>query len=337
MRGVSDSLSSILDAPPNEPFYLDGRMWAQFVEWVNPADASDTTRLDKITDKSLWVKVFKAQLDAVDGTDRTRDNQLKKVGVELVNKGGKGQFSPNDEVFLEEVQRTYFRNLPGTRRQAELLLLARRHSQQPSREVNIISQHGDFERIPDVNVYYLPHVGRNHLSDFPADFDFLQDLEIHPAIQEAIQDSIGGNNVPLLLLNAYSGLEKHIKNRCLVENPSYDPASPNPDVPQFIPNPKDGSTGLIKAAFDPSDGKTPSIKLNPLADRDKRHTPMNEQDGIHSIATGIVKMFRNPLSHQGGLQSVYAEKRFTDTKQALKIVCFLSYLCERIDQGEFPV
>lgn len=330
MRGISAPLSMLLDDPPDEPLYLDGSMWEHFVDWVKPTDATDTARLDKISTQRPCVKIFKAQLEAACSTDRSRDNRLREIGVQIINRAGPGRLNGNDELFLEEIQRTYFRNLPGSRRQAELLLLARRNSTQPSREVHIISQHGNFERIPDVNVYYLPHVKRNDLSDFPADFDFFQDFEIHPAIRDAIQDSKDGDNIQLILLNAYTGLERHIQKNCQVENPNYDPAN---DTPQFVPNPKDGGS-LMKEAFDPSDGKAPTIKFNPLTDRDKRRTAMNEQDGIHLISSGIVKMFRNPLSHQGGLQSTYAQNRFVDKKQVLKIVCFLSYLCERIDRGE---
>ena len=78
----------------------------------------------------------------------------------------------------------------------------------------------------------------------------------------------------------------------------------------------------------------PALKINPLTDRDTRNTQMNEQESIYRICAGIVKLFRNPLSHQGQLQSHYAQTRFKDKKTVLKIIAFFSYICERIDRGE---
>lgn len=327
MRGDTVPLTTLLNQPRPEPLYLDGSMWEPFVDWIEPRDATDTSRIQALTTGSLNIFVFKVQLDSVSGIDKARDNRLKRAGVNIIPKKSRGSISPNDEIFIEEVLRIYFNNQPGARRQAELLLLARRHSNRTDRRVNVISQHTSFDRIPDVNRFHFLNLAPIGEGEPPADFDFLQDFGIHLEVEKAIKDLLDGQNHAFAIRAAYDAFEIFLKNK--------------------ISSPQDAGK-LMSHALNPVEHyvnhknkvsrrfKMPQHRVNPLKDQDIRHTQVNEQEAFYLFAMGLVKLIRHPLSHQGGLQNQYAQTRFKDKITVLKLAAFISYLCERIDEGALP-
>ncbi|MGB1250604.1 MAG: TIGR02391 family protein [Candidatus Promineifilaceae bacterium] len=325
MRGLTLPVDLFLNECPTSPVYLDGSVWEMFVDWLEPASATDNQRIALTTQGDLNIYMFKAQLDAVDGPDRTRDARIRAAGIQIIPQKARGRLMPSDEVFLEEVQRIYFRNVPGARRQAELLLLARRHSSQPDRAVKIISQHRSFERIPDVDLYYLYIQALIGEAEPPASFDFYQDFKIHSAIENATHNDLDNANHAIPVLAAYAAFEMFVQQQTglATDGDSLMNSALNPFTRRSQPacnrNPR-----------------VPSIQLNPLTNTSPRGTQMNEQEGNYLIASGLTRTVRNPLSHQGGLQSQYAQTRFTDKNAVLKYLTLFSLLCERVDEGQLP-
>lgn len=309
MRGLSLPLNSLLTQAPDAPIYLDGAAWRSFIDWLAPRDTNDTVRLDYLTQGDWQVVLFRAQLNRAAGSDSSRDAQLKELGIEIVPARGRGQIRDDDEVFLEEAQRVYFANVPGARRQAELLLLARRHTDHHEGLVNIISQHRAFSRVPYVDWYSDTDSTLIGWEDLPAFFDFLADLNIHPYLARAIHERLDGDDYGALVDDAFFALQELIQARTGLTS--------------------DGGT-LMEAALNPN-LKPPPIKMNPLTDRNPKHMQMNEQEGVYRICLGLTKSVRNPLTHYGR-HSLFAQTRFPDKKTTLKYLAMISLLCERMDK-----
>jgi hypothetical protein len=71
--------------------------------------------------------------------------------------------------------------------------------------------------------------------------------------------------------------------------------------------------------------------LNNLSNKHER----GEQQGYYQLGCGIQAAVRNLLSHHG-LDSPFIRQRFDDQRTALKWLCLLSLLFEKLDKRVAP-
>lgn len=314
MRGQQFPISTWLIHPPSPAnVYLDAQIWREFVDWVRPASDTDVQRLENLVQKRWRVHVFRDQLNRCFGRDHRRDTALNDIGIEIINARGNGRVTDRDELFISEAMQVYFasENPQIARRQAEFLLLVRRHS--PDIQVTLVTQHRNFWRVPNVNTFYLDNLPLRGETDLPATFDFLSDFDIHSAIEGPIRDRIMGNDYGHIMLDALIGFRDHVRQRSGLLA-------------------VDGRE-LMEQAFGSDD---PRIMLNPLIERNRRSSQMNEQRGYKELACGVMTGLRNPLVHvHEGATGAFAARRYPDRKTLFKYLSFLSLLCERSD-GPLP-
>ena len=85
---------------------------------------------------------------------------------------------------------------------------------------------------------------------------------------------------------------------------------------------------------DKSKGKTgekAAIQLNDFL----ISSEWNEQKGYHDICCGVVSAVRNPLMHDS-VDEEFLRERFGDRRTALKFLCLLSLLFEKLDKRVSP-
>jgi uncharacterized protein (TIGR02391 family) len=300
MRGISQDIQVLFNNPVVTTFYLEEDSIEVFAKWVR-ADSSRALLLG-----GQWqVVVFQRQL--VQYPDcRTRCKKLTKLLNITINKG-----NPHlqDGLFTDEVERTYFSNGGVNSRQlSEFYVMVRRAA--GNGWVNIISQDRSFERIPMVNTCFVGISPRTGSLDLPAQFDFIQDFNIHPNLARAIATRLDDPNRGGTIFDSIMALRDYVRVTSGLTTDGFQ---------------------LMHAAFDDN---TPTIIINPHTDPNTHGTQHNEQQGFHDFYCGVMKGIRNPLAHEGPA-SLFATSRYPDKAKLLKYLSFLSILCERVD-GPLP-
>jgi uncharacterized protein (TIGR02391 family) len=299
MRGIVEDIQVLFNYPKPGIFFLEKGSIVAFSQWLK----GDPLRIS-ILSKQWQVAVFKTQLDTYEN-NRARCNALKKLGIQI-NKRHK---NPKDNLFVEEVERTFFSNADEDHRQlAEFYVMVRREVERGM--VNIITQDRSFERIPLVNTYYVGTSPRTGSQDLPAQFDFFQDFHIHNLLAKKIKDHIGVSPNGVTIHEAIVELEDYLQTLTGLNS--------------------EGRT-LMDQAFK-LDGS--HCKINPLTDPDPQHSQQNEQKGFREIYCGTWTGLRNPLAHEG-TGGEFAQSRYPDKTTLLKYLSFLSILFERAD-GPLP-
>ena len=78
----------------------------------------------------------------------------------------------------------------------------------------------------------------------------------------------------------------------------------------------------------------PPLLINNIAVNDSAEDSLvGEQEGFYRFAQGVFKAIRNPSAHLTA-NDPFIQQRFNDENAAIKALCFLSMLCERIDNGK---
>lgn len=301
MRGAIRALDVWLDPTHAQPprVYLDTVDWQVFLNWL--AEDSDI-RIQSLLDGSWRVCVFNTLLNRHFGVNGQRTKQLKALGIHLEN----GNLR-DDEMFITEALRVYFDNDAGARPQAELLALARR--KEGNGRIAVISQHPGFWRIPMVDTYFVTPV--RETPDLPAQFDFFMDLDIHSIVRQAAERRMQHGDQPTALIETVKEFFEYVR--------------------QIIASTDDGHN-LMKEAFscqrwDQNLQLDPLVKLNNLSSQNE----WNEQKGFRDIAYGVASALRNPLAHQPA-DRAFIQSRYGDKRKALKVLCFLSLLFEKVDE-----
>ena len=302
MRGRVEDLTLLLQNPNPTTFYLEKDTIPAFLNWIQV----DQDRKSLVS--TTWkIVVFKRHLVSY-GDYISRRKGLSKLGIDV----NVLEIKELDNLFLDEVERTYFSNSGLNHRQlAEFYLLVRRND--GNGLVNIISQDRSFERIPLVNTFFIGTEPRTGNQDLPAQFDFLRDFNIHPTLIRSIGRRLDDQAKGDVVREALNTLQDHIRSLTGL-----------------------GTDGikLMDDAFNPQDSnkkfKNPLIRMNPLTDQDPYHSQMNEQKGFHQLYCGVITGLRNPLSHNTGV-SAFINSRYPDKVTLLKYLIVVSILCERTD------
>jgi len=297
MRGQVKDLLFLIDDSQSMTLFLEKDTINLFLDWIRiyPEFAQYFA-------ERLSIKVFKNHVSA---DMSVKLNILRKLHINILGY----TIKPSDNLFIDEVERTYFSTSGANHRQlAEFYLMVRRSA--GNGWVNIISQDRSFERIPMVNTYFIGTAARTGSQDLPAQFDFIQDFNIHPNLARMISARIDDPNRGGTLFDSITVLRDHVRAMSGLATDGYQ---------------------LMHPAFDDNN---PIIKVNPRTDLNPQGTQRNEQQGYHDFYCGVMKGMRNPLAHEG-TASPFATSRYSDKAKMLKYLSFLSVLCERAD-GPLP-
>lgn len=301
MRGNIRALDTWLDPMYQVPtrVYLDVTNWQEFLDWLDEDHAS---RVEPLLDKSWHVHVFNALLKRHFGSNGHRTRKLRALGLNL-----DGSTLHDDEMFIAEALRVYFNNDATARPQAELLALSRR--KEGNGKIAVISQHRGFWRIPMVDTFFVsPPRGPPRL---PAQLDFFLDLDVHNIVRQAAEDRMSPGDHPTAIVESVKEFFEYVR--------------------QIIGSTDDGHS-LMKEAlscqkWDQNLQAEPKLRLNKLSEVSE----WNEQKGFRDIAYGVACALRNPIAHQPA-DRVFIQSRYGDQKKAIKVLCFLSLLFERLDE-----
>jgi uncharacterized protein (TIGR02391 family) len=305
VRGTILALDTWLDPNHQVPrlAYLDVCDWEAFVDWL----AQEPSRALSLRARTWRVRLFKNPLNRCFGGSGSRTRILKDLGIELDD----AHLYQSDEMFIAEVLRVYFGNDPNARPQAELLTLARR--QAGNSWITVISQNRCFWRVPMVNNYFLDYDNLQGYDDLPAQFDFFMDLDIHNLVRQAAERRIQHADQPTAIIETVKELCEQIR---IIIGSTQDGYSLMEEALSFQRNRK---TGGIK--------RQPRLKLNPMT----VESEWNEQRGYHHFACGVASALRNPMAHQPA-DRAFVQSRYGDNRKALKVLCFLSLLFEKLDE-----
>ena len=226
------------------------------------------------------------------------------------------------QLFRGEVQDMYFHDVENRTkcdRHAQFLCLARLASRNEER-LRIVTTESAFQRIANAQIFLIPQQRRTRY--LPAHFDIFTDLAIHARLREDIEKYFILGDYPTAVFQAVQIF------RDMVREVSKSTSG------------KDGGQ-LIDEVFSLFYNKDGISKLSPIlindikTGDDKQNTYVNEHDGYYKFAQGIVKAIRNPEAHKTA-SDPFIQERFSDERTAIKIVGFISWMCERLDKRFSP-
>ena len=293
------SLAQLESAPPTEPVFIEAAALPMFLEWMDewPDDSQRARRLQFVREQ-LKLRFFSYQHQEMPEDKRRRiANDLRNNGIQL--EGAKNW--RYDSVAAADFERLCFAGDSLAHARARFLMAAR-HARD-GQIVHLIAGTDSYARLPHT-VCYLPDKAIR-FDDWPEDFDPFGDLRLHPDIRRAA-------------ISHWTNREwAHAVNEAI--------KTLNAQVQKRTGSAEDGFK-LMKEAFSIENTDVPKLLLNPLASS----TEENEQKGYHRLYSGLAGAFRNPISH-GPVLDEWLQKRFGDKRTALKTLCFLSLLYEKLD------
>lgn len=287
------------------PTLLDAHAVEPFLTWLD----ANPSHISRLVDQSWTISVIRQHLEAGTNWSRLR-KRLQTFQIQIVSH----RFKSADSALIDEIQTAYFGG--GSRTSAELLAYGRRCSS--GQPVRIISQHRGFHHIPNVEVYFIH-------SDFVGEPDegaflrTLQSLDMHRHIRKAAFERMLNRDYPTAVVEATKTLFEEIRQIGASQGESYK---------------DDDGRALIDQAlsFSMKSSTQPKIRLNQCTTT----TEKNEQTGYHCLAAGITSAFRNPISHSPS-DDMFIQERFGDRTTAVKALCLLSLLLEKLDKRISPI
>jgi len=349
----SDDLLNGTIVDTSVPLFLDTTSWSAFYDWVT----GDATRLNQwlSQDGSVWI--FAEELQHTQPNlyaQYTQDIQSEKeedVGEETSDDESDEETEPirafedqlenrlrvkiNPEklpsrdaplqTFLYEVKDVYFGEVVqeyNRDRHAEFMYLARRAARNEDK-LRILTAKSAFSKVAKAEVFMIPVPQPQKLS-LPADFDVFTNLAIHPRIRQVVEIDFRNGDYPKVVYQAVNAFRDYLRHITNLPNDDGVILADKVFELKF-------SGGLVQAD---NNGNLPPLLINKIAIGDQKTlSEVNEQDGFHRFAQGVFKAIRNPNAHQTHTDP-FIQSRFNDEKTAIKVLCFLSTLCERIDSGK---
>lgn len=302
----------------NIPVYLDVTSLVQFGIWGRDHVAELVSRIK--TD-GLQIVVFDAQLKNAyrRAKYQTAEKQLETFEVVLDEEA----WVDDDDVFSAELESIYFHDedAPLCDLHARFLVLARHAS--TTHALRIITAYPSFSRLVNAEIFMLPDVAAD--VDLPANLDLFTDLGIHPQLRSVVMNAMLNKDYVGLVQDAVQELMEHLRNT-------------DPVAFATPPNHFDGWDLATRAlayqnmlfkvdkTYNQTLPATPHIKLSTLSTLSDK----DEHKGYYHLVGGAYSAFRNISAHSGP-SSAARNQRFGDKRTAIKILCFLSLLFEKID------
>jgi uncharacterized protein (TIGR02391 family) len=287
------------------PVFFDVTSLDAFRIWLRQNKPKRNLLLERIND-GLELTVFTEQLKSVTGNRYEKWKQfLDNLQFTFDNSQWDRQY---DELFTSELQTVYFHDerTDLSRGHAEFVVLARQNGRTLSK-TRLLTVHSAFQRLLNAEIFLLSKPVSSELS---ANFDVLADIEIHQRLRSAIEGTFRSKDYPTVVFNAAKELSEYLR-----------------DVSGL---PDDGITLVDRALdFSMKSSTEPTIKLNLFSTKSEKE----EQKGYHYLCSGVAKAIRNPNAHLTS-SDTFITSRFNNQKTAIKVLCFLSLLFEKIDASE---
>jgi uncharacterized protein (TIGR02391 family) len=274
------------------PALLDTSLIDGFIIWLN--DHIDF--YERLENHSIRIGVLQHQIENRSDWD-TLEPQLRNLHIELLADAP----IHSDDILVNEILHAYFNGVGVYRKVAQLLAYGRKHVEDND-DIHIITQLRVFRLIPGVQQFYIPSIAYRGRDEEAFYLRAVDALGIDQRVWQAAEDQMRIGDYPSALLKAvnvfYSELRRISKST------------------------EDGSNLIDQTLM----ANSPSIQLTALSSTTER----NEQKGYAQFAYGAHNVIRNVISHHLGDRE-YLQKRFGKRHTALKFLCLLSLLFEKLE------
>jgi len=217
------------------------------------------------------------------------------------------------------VQEIYFHDVTNRERcdrHAEFVFLSRRAARSENK-LRVLTAQPAFQRLVNAEIFLI--ASNPYKATLPANFDVFTELEIHPKIRKKVELEFRRGNWSEVVFQAVDAFEAFLQEITGLN--------------------ADGGT-LVNDVFNPNfDNRRrvaqqfPRLLINDFQLNDNTClSEINEQDGYFRYSQGIIKAIRNLGAHNDR-NGTFIQSRYGDEKTAIKVLCFLSMICERIDIG----
>lgn len=330
------------------PVFLDTTSWREFDDWVR----QNLPALQTAIKGGLRFWIFKDELsftqpklyaryqaeqnqeeteatEAVE-TDEDDMDELPSVlsfesqmennlGIKLHEEQLPGN-DPTLQTFFYEVQEIYFHDVQNREkcdRHARFVFLSRRAARSENK-LRVLTAQPAFQRLVNAEIFLIP--ASSHKPTFPASFNVFTELQIHPKIRQVVEADFDNGDYPKVVFQAVNAFRDFVRE---ITGLTSDGGALMNDA-------------LVLQYNDRVRGKPvthlPPLLLNNISLGDPESDSLvGEQDGFARFALGVFKAIRNPSAHATATDP-FIQQRFNNQTTTVKILCFLSMLCERIDK-----
>lgn len=332
------------------PVFLDTTSWREFQGWSR----QNLTVLQKALKDGLRFWIFKDELlftepklyelyrqdqiredgEIDDQTEEDEDNEdaiapilsfesqmETNLGIKL-HEEELPTADPTIKTFFYEVQEIYFHDVTNRERcdrHAEFVFLSRRAARSENK-LRVLTAQPAFQRLVNAEIFLIP--ASIHRPTLPANFDIFTELQIHPKLRQVVEVDFQNGDYPKVVFQAVNAFRDFVRE---ITGLTTDGG----DLMNSALNLNYGGSGRNKYV-----SSLPSLLLNNIAVQDSAEdSSVGEQEGFYRFAQGVFKAIRNPSAHATSTDP-FIQQRFNDQITAVKVLCFLSILCERIDTGK---
>lgn len=272
----------------------------------------------RLSDERWRIGVLERQVQSRPNSAKLT-RRLEDLGIEQIEHLS----DEADRTLSDEIQRAYFGGAADSRPAAELLAYGRRHSETGS--VRIISRHRAFRLVPQVQLYFIPDVQDVGEEDDAVLLRLLLALDIHPQVRRAAFSRVITRDYPVAVAEATKTLIKEV--RTIGETHGLTFVNSTNDQPMM-----DQAFQCTQANPEKNRAeKPPQIRLNNL----QLPSEWSEQKGYRDLMCGVVSAVRNPNAHDPAHEE-FLQSRFGDPRTALKFLCLISLLFEKLDARTGP-
>ena len=318
------------------PVFIDTTSWNEFTDWAE----TNHRELKKLQQEGLRFWIFEDELEETepdlyqrhmldkkaedeeeDIAGVTFEQEIRdKLGVQFHREKLPPKTDVSSKAFFYEVQEIYFHDVTNRERcdrHAEFVLLSRRAARSENK-LRVLTAQPAFQRLVNAEIFLIP--ANLYKSKLPANFDVFTELEIHPKIRQKVELEFRRGNWSEVIFQAVDAFEAFL---------------------QEITGLGTDGGGLVNDVFNPNfDSRLrvaqqfPKLLINDFKLNDNSYvSEVNEQDGYFRYAQGVIKAIRNLGAHNDR-NGTFIQSRYSDEKTAIKVLCFLSMICERIDIGK---
>lgn len=298
------------------PTLLDANAIDKMLEWLE----ANPDFFGRLVDKTWKFTALRHHVEARHDA-RKLMKRLKTFQIGIVKYD-----AARNKALITEIQRAYFASEADSVASAELLAYGRQESTD-GRPVRIISRYKSFHFVPRIELYFIPQV-----QDIGSDNDatYLRTfaaLDLHPKVVRAAFKRIEHGDYPVAVVETVKMLFAEVQQ--IVE--PIDATVAGLDGYQLIHQAFDCAPEEKKKDGTVKPERPPKIKLNQL----NKDSEWSEQKGFRDLGCGAASAIRNPISHSA-VDLDFIHERFGDRRAALKFLCLLSLLFEKLDKRAAP-
>ena len=295
---------------PNIPIYLDVTSLIQLAIWGRDHVAE---LVNRIRADGLQIVVFDAQLKHAYRRASYQRTRAQLDTFEVIF--DQDEWVGDDDVFAAELESIYFHDedVPLNNLHAKFLVLARHAT--TTYPLRIITAYPSFQRLVNAEVFMLPDVTDD--VDVPANLDLFTDLGIHQQLRNVVSTKFQQRDYIGVVQDSVQELFGYLQ--------ALDPNFAGVDGWQLV----DQALGF-RTVVHPANNNLPlmpAIRLTPFTTQSEQ----DDQKGYYHFIGGAYSAFRNVSGHNPPSSQVRS-LRFADKRTAIKILCFLSLLFEKIDK-----